>query len=312
MSLERPGDNMARPGLSRRDFRVMNSDVSLICGGTNPDRRLRRAEIWVLAYEARFSRFRESSELSRLNQMAGRPFRASPALFSLVKMAVDLANRSGGLFDPTMLGALEHAGYDRSFELLAANRQVQSGAPPRASFQQVGLDQSAREISLPAGVGLDLGGIGKGWAVDRLAKILGVPCLVNAGGDVFAAGVPGDGEKWRVGVANPFSAEEDLLMLSVRDRGVATSSSLTRRWQAGGAMLHHLIDPRTGEPSTSDAVQVTVVAPSATEADYHAKLTLLLGAEQGRAYLDREPTVEGLIVRADSSESRSSGLGQFL
>ncbi len=77
-------------------------------------------------------------------------------------------------------------------------------------------------------------------------------------------------------------------------------------------MLHHLIDPRTGEPSTSDAVQVTVVAPSATEADYHAKLTLLLGAEQGRAYLDREPTVEGLIVRADSSESRSSGLGQFL
>ena len=238
-----PGDDMERAGMARHDFRAMNTEISLACGGPNPGRRLGRAERWLLAYEERFSRFRGSSELSQLNQFAGRPFRASPSLFHLVELALELAHRSQGLFDPTILGALENAGYDRSFEHLSGARRRKRSRPPRASYQQVHLEPFVREISLPVGVGLDLGGIGKGWAVDRLARILSSPCPVNGGGDVFALGVPSDGEKWRVGIANPFNTKEDLLMLSVSDRGIATSSSLSRRWKAGNAVLHHLIDP---------------------------------------------------------------------
>src|SRR4029453_8351955 len=118
------------------------------------------------------------------------------------------------------------------------------------------------------------GGIGKGWAIDRLATMLGTPCLINGGGGVFAAGTPPDDDAWGGGGATPFHADRDLFVLRVVARGVATSSSLKRRWRVGDAMLHHLIDPRTGRPSDSDAVQVTVVAPTATEADYLAKGTL--------------------------------------
>jgi thiamine biosynthesis lipoprotein len=154
---------------------------------------------------------------------------------------------------------------------------------------------------LPEGGGIDLGGIGKGWAVDRLATMLGNPCLVNGGGDVYAAGRPPDAPAWYVGVEDPFAPSHDLAVLAIEDRGVATSSRLRRRWSDGHGLQHHLIDPSTGRPSDSDAVQVTVVAPTTLLADYHAKVALLLGSKAGLAYLGNEPEAEGLIVREDGA-----------
>jgi thiamine biosynthesis lipoprotein len=297
---------MTTQHLVRRDLRAMNSDIELVCCRPDSSHRLDRAASWLAAYEARFSRFRLLSELSRLNRSAGRPFRASPALFELVQLSLELAQRSNGLFDPTVLSALETAGYDRSFELLT-NRDNQRGLSRverpqqenRTSWIDVGLDPTTRAITLPPGTGIDLGGIGKGWAVDRLAAILGTPCLVNGGGDVSLRGHPPNEPAWRAGIADPFQPERDLCVLALTDRAVATSSTLKRRWQYNDTVLHHLIDPRTGHPSTSDAVQVTVVAPTAVLADYHAKVTLLLGPNAGLEYLQREPDVAGLIVTKD-------------
>ena len=306
-------DETTASAMARRDLRAMNSDVTLIAGAADAARRLDRAERWLAAYEARFSRFLPASELTRLNTAAGRPFRASPRLFALVSLALALARRSGGLFDPTVLHRLEDAGYDRSFELLAGNASSPRPArAPNGSWRDLRLDAGARTIELPAGLGIDLGGIGKGWAVDQLVAMIGRPGLVDGGGDVFAAGSPTDGPAWRVGVADPFQSERDLRLLRLVDRGVATSSSLKRRWTAGGAVLHHLIDPRTGRPSTSDAVQVTAIASSTLLADYHAKVALLLGARRGLEYLNREPAVEGIIVRADGSVIESRGLAAYL
>ena len=101
-------------------------------------------------------------------------------------------------------------------------------------------------------------------------------------------------------------------MLCVVDRGVATSSSLKRRWQANGLVLHHLIDPRTGRPSDSDAVQVTVVAESAVMADFHAKVALLQGVEAGVTYLDAVPHVEGLVVGSNGAAVQSRGLSAYM
>jgi thiamine biosynthesis lipoprotein len=293
--------------LVRRDFRAMNSDIELAGAGAGIDARLTRAERWLIAYEARYSRFRRLSELSRLNARAGRPVVVSKGLLELVELSLQLAKRSGGLFDPTVLRDLEASGYDRSFELItpAAARAHQRGS---ASWRDVRVDHAGRTVTLPEGVGIDLGGIGKGWAVDRMASILGRPCLVNGGGDVYAAGRPPGEDAWRIGIADPFRPEVDLSVVAVADRGVATSSTVKRRWRVGDAVLHHLIDPRTGRPSTSDAVQVTVVSSSAALADYHAKVALLQGADAALAYLEREADIEGLIVRRDGSLLTTTGL----
>jgi thiamine biosynthesis lipoprotein len=100
----------------RRDLRAMSSDIELVCYAPDAERRVRLAERWLRAFEERFSRFRPLSELSRLNAAAGRSVRISPQLFAMLHLALQLAERSGGIFDPTILRDLESAGYDRSFE----------------------------------------------------------------------------------------------------------------------------------------------------------------------------------------------------
>jgi thiamine biosynthesis lipoprotein len=299
--------------MQRRDVRAMNSDIELVCCTPDAERRLRRAERWLAAYEERYSRFRILSELSRLNASAGRPFKASPGLYELVRLALDFAQRSGGLFDPAVLPQLVAAGYDRSFELLTpAASAVRRPSKSRVSWRDVQLDPLARVITLPRGAGIDLGGIGKGWAVDRLASILGTPCMVNGGGDIYAAGRPPADDAWLVGVADPFHPEKDLVVLCLKDHGVATSSSLKRSWRAEGLMLHHLIDPRTGRPSESDAVQVSVVAQSAVLADFHAKVALLQGMRAGLDYLNRKPDVEGMLVTREGVVVSTKRLKAYL
>jgi thiamine biosynthesis lipoprotein len=299
--------------LQRLDLRAMNSDVELLCGAPDAGRRLRRAERWLKAFEARFSRFQPLSELSRLNASAGRPFVASPKLHRLVKAALDGAETHDGLFDPTVLSHLVAAGYDRSFDLVPPIRkESDAGSRRHFTWRDVSMDQTTRTITLPEGCGIDLGGIGKGLAVDAMAAILGTPCLVNGGGDVYAAGAPPDDTAWRVGVADPFASERDLMMLRVVDRGVATSSSLKRRWQIGDAMLHHIIDPRTGRPSDSDVVQATVVAEGACEADQLAKVALIAGSAVALRKLNLAVETEGVLVLRDGRVVQTDGLTAYL
>jgi thiamine biosynthesis lipoprotein len=295
--------------LARIDFCAMNSHIELFSVGEDSLRRLDRAQRWLRAFEARFSRFSQLSELSRLNRSGGRSFRASPALFQLAEVALNFAHRSGGVFDPTILMSLENAGYDRSFELIEGRQEPPAHQECLGAWQAVSLDPVRRLITLPPGVRIDLGGCAKGWAVDRMAALLGQPSLVNGGGDVFASGRPPDAPYWLVGVEGPFEPSRDLAVVAAEDRGIATSSVLRRRWRAGDAWAHHLIDSRTGRPSQADAVQVTAVAASCLLADFHAKVALLRGAEAGLQYLNDQPGVEGLLVRDDGSPVASRGFG---
>lgn len=290
----------------------MGTDIALTCVQESPAaRRLGRAERWLRGYEDRLSRFIPYSELSRLNASAGRPFQVSPLLFEFVRLSLRLAHRSGGVFDPTLLHQIEGAGYDRTFEEIKTGRRVATTAAG-PTFRSVRLEEKTRTIALPAGAGIDSGGIGKGYAADRLASILGSPCLVDAGGDIAAHGNPPDAEAWRIGVQDPFRPERDLAMLRVTDRGVATSSTMKRRWQTQMGEAHHLIDPATGAPARTNAAAVSVVAENATMADFHAKVALLKGVEGGLDYLNSEARVEGLIVDNDRQVFRTCALDRYL
>ncbi len=293
--------------MRRVSHRAMNCDIELIDCGRSSESRLARATSWLDAFEARFSRFSVSSELSGLNRRSGRWPRVSPLLFELLSLSLELARRSDGLFDPTILRCLEEAGYDRSFEAVGGEQtsQILAGG---FSWADVRTDPATRSVWLPPSTGIDLGGIAKGWAVDRLARYLRSDCLVNAGGDLYAAGTPEGGDAWLVGVQDPYEPERDVMTLAVRDRGVATSSQLKRRWLSSGLEANHLIDPRTQAPTESDVVQVTAVAATATLAECHSKVALLLGASAGLDYLNHEPDVEGVIVAGSGRVRVTAGL----
>jgi thiamine biosynthesis lipoprotein len=127
---------------------------------------------------------------------------------------------------------------------------------------------------------IDLGGIAKGWIVEKAARLLNQYvdiCGVSAGGDILLIGHPLDGRDWDVYLEDPRSPTETLAQLHVRSGAVATSSIMKRAWSQGEKIRHHLIDPRTGEPAQTDWLSVTVIAPSVITAEVYAKAILIAG-----------------------------------
>lgn len=246
--------------------------------------------------ERRFSRFRPDSELSRLNA-AEQPFPVSAQLFDVLRRARRYFEHTGGLFDPTIGAALIALGYDRPFAPGALDRRTKLASVPRCSFADILLDESTRTVTKPPHVQLDLGGIVKGWTVDAAAEILPCPAAIDAGGDASLRGDGPDGTGWIVDIEDPQDPRRTLLNLVVRDGAVATSGANRRRWAAGGEMVHHLIDPRTGRCAASDLAQVTVLAATAERAEVLAKAAFVLGARDGERFLESMRGVSGVLVR---------------
>lgn len=268
---------------------------------------------FFLRVEACFSRFLPDSELSRLNAKAGQRVRVSTLFEEVLGKALEFSARTGGLFDPTVLDALEDAGYDRTFEEIQEDaRPLTPGAHPAASWRDIRME--AGMVRLPEGVRLDLGGVAKGWAADSAARRLASlgPCLVDAGGDLVALGSPPGQPGWPIGVADPHRPHVDLAVLWLKDRGVATSGVDFRRWRRGGVVQHHIIDPRTRRPAKTDLLTVTVIAENVLEANLHALVALILGAQNGLSYLLAGGEVEALLVRDDGQAFTTPGFARYL
>jgi len=331
-----------------RVFRSMNTDVLAIVN-TDLERQkdaeaaLARVQALFEESEAVMSRFRPESELSRLNHSAGQPFDASPRLFEVVSDAISAASATDGVFDPTVLRAMIDAGYDRSFDEISAmsSRQITAStggggasttwgpagdlrrqasgstfaATRRApGWSQIQLNRSTRTILLPPDVGFDLGGICKGWMVDRAADLLRPlgNFAVDAGGDLYAGGYLADGGPWTIGVQDPFFLDRDMLTLAVRDRAVATSTIMRRRWSLDGRPQHHLIDPRTGHPSESGVALVTVLAESVASAEVMAKAALLMGPAAGKRFLEERRSLDWIMVTTEGKCELSPGIREAL
>jgi FAD:protein FMN transferase len=254
--------------------------------------------------EELLSRFLRESEISRLNAGANGPQWVSTLTFDAIRVALDAAASTGGLFDPTVYGAMLAAGYDRSFGATAAGGQAARAQQPwqAGRWREVRLDPERLTVTLPPGVGLDLGGIAKGWLADGVAARLGRygAALADLGGDIAFAGLPPDADAWLIDVDSPLGGSLGVLRLA-GDSGVATSGVTRRRWQTAADTQHHLIDPRTGMPAITDLLSVTVVAPSAASAEIAAKGVLLLGNALGRVALANAPRHAGLLVGRDGA-----------
>ena len=256
---------------------------------------------WFDEVDARLSRFRPESELSRLNAAPGDWFAASNVLYECTALAIESAESSGGLFDPTMLRQLCALGYDRDFAAIAHREAATTFELPvpaeRAAWHAIALDPRRRRIRLPVGIKLDFGGIAKGWAADvALVRYCAAfpGALVNVGGDLRAHGGPQPGELWSVGIRDPrleLSGIDDPathLATARLSRGAMASSGAVRRWWLrDGHRQHHLLNPRTGQPiplwtpggDEPDALiaTATAFAPTAAQAEVAAKVALLRG-----------------------------------
>jgi thiamine biosynthesis lipoprotein len=254
-------------------FRAMGTRVGVSAPDeASLDIALHRVRTRFAHEEARFSRFREDSELTRVNRAAGAPTPVSGAFAEVLALALAGARHSGGAFDPTVHDALLAAGYDADLdEVLAGARGALHPARPCERWRDITLHDG--RVLLPEGVHLDLGGIAKGWTADRAARDAVAAgnawVLVDAGGDLRIGGYPPPID---VAVEDPFAPGAEVLRLRLRGGALATSSTTRRSWGPG---LHHVIDPRTGSPSRSGVVQATVWAPTCAEAEVRATACLV-------------------------------------
>ncbi|HTZ43659.1 MAG TPA: FAD:protein FMN transferase [Jatrophihabitans sp.] len=224
------------------------------------------------------SRFRPGSELSRANALAGRPVPVSPLLVGLVETALAAARQSDGALDPTIGRDLVRLGYDRDIGEVLAGPVGDTGAPTArpANWRDVRLDRASGLLTVPAGTALDLGATAKAQTADRAAAELGArygcPVLVELGGDLAVAG---DKSDWQVTIAE--QAGTGGQQISLHAGGLATSTTTVRRWLAGDRPVHHIVDPRTGEPAGGRWRTVTVAAPSAVAANTCSTAAVVLG-----------------------------------
>jgi thiamine biosynthesis lipoprotein len=278
--------------MSSSSFRSMGCEI--VVGGATGGELEQVCELFS-ERDRIFSRFRADSELNRVNavQVAA----VSPEFARTLAVAFAAAVATDGLVDPTVGGAVVAAGYDRDFELLEPSPTLSGGAavPGVRSLRVADVF-----VQRPRGTTLDLNGVVKSLAADDAVRLLAGGGFVSAGGDVATQG--------GCVVSLPGGA-----VVTLRSGGIATSGPATRRWLLGGGWNHHLIDPRTGKPSTSRWSYVTVAAGDCVGADVAAKAAFLLDADgpdwlDERALAGRFVTANGAVVRnaawSDSVDAR--------
>lgn len=299
-------------------FRAMNTSVLLaVDGDPYAAFGLQEARFAIEQFEMRFSRFLPDSELSQLNTSNGTWTKVSPELFEMLALALSYHQQTNGLFDPSILPNLKRLGYDRSMDQIRKqNPSLRRSLPfPRADFAALELDLAQKRVRLPKGMEIDLGGIAKGWIVERTAKLLSQyaeVCAVNAGGDILFVGEPLDGFGWDVYLEDPRNPNQSLVPLHVRSGAVATSSITKRAWTQGVESRHHLIDPRTGQPAVSDWLSVTVFSANIVQAEVFAKAILIGGAGAADAMLTNCPRVAYLAVDRDGRFAGTENSKEYL
>lgn len=251
-------------------------------------------------FQKRFSRFENDSELSQFNASEGGE--VSPELFSLLWECKRFFVSTNGVFDPSILPVLEKIGYGDS------KKRVNGG-----TFALLVFDKETQSVTKPQHMSIDLGGIGKGYIVDKVADTLSKKYqsgIVDAGGDMRLWG--GDKEQvldyFAIDVEDAFQLEKSATTLLLSDCAVATSGTNRRKWEFAGKDYHHIIDPATATSADSGIAQVTVIAGRAAEADVYAKTLLILGLERGLRFA-QEKKIPALFI-TNTGERKSNDLFQ--
>ncbi len=262
--------------------------------------------------EELLSRSLSGSDVERLNRMAGKEaVEVSPETLLVVEAALEYSRLSEGAFDPTIAPLIDVWGFRDQQYRVPGQAEIES-ALSRVDYRLLQLDPEQGTLYLPeVGMSLDLGGIAKGYIVDRAMAVLsraGIKhAFLNAGGDIALLGGRPDGDPWRIGVRHPREDNKNIAVLPLIGGAVVTSGDYERTFEEDSVRYHHILDPSTGQPALLLS-SVTIVAPTTIEADALSTAVFVLGPRLGMALAEQLPGVEAVLVTAEMEILISSGL----
>ena len=263
--------------------------------------------------DALMSVWKEGSDILRINAAAGKAaVPVSPEVREVLQAAQEVSQWTGGKFDVTFAALSGLWKFDQDIDGRVPHRSEIAPRLPLIDYRELHVDDRAGTAGLArAGMAVNLGGIGKGYAIDRGVTILRGAGLsdfmIQSGGDLFVAGRRGE-RPWRVGLQDPRGAPDTLFAaIELTDAAFSTSGDYERYFIRDGHRYHHILDPDTGEPAPGSR-SVTIMAKRATVSDGLSTGVFILGGDEGMALIERLPDVEGVIVGADNRVRVSSGL----
>jgi len=292
-------------GLYQLQFQAMSTVCQIKCHGAPAPaiREFQQAAVaWVAQFEARYSRFLPDSLIGRINAAAGQNWvETDPDTDRLFNLCQELFFFTSGSFDPTALPLIELWNWKQRPPVLPSDDLIQ------ARRELVGWTKIQRRpggIFLPRpGMGLDLGGIGKEYAVDcvmELAIQRGLPnVLVDFGQDVRARGHSPGHKFWRIGLEDARSPGKTWAGVGVTDAAVATSGDYLRHFEINGRRFGHIVDPRTGYPTLNDCRAASIIGPTCTFAGLLATTVCILGAKEGLSLVELHPATAGAVTTPD-------------
>jgi FAD:protein FMN transferase len=290
-------------------FRAMSTHCQVKAHGT-PDPVLKtyfdNALDWVAWFEARYSRFIDDSLISRINQAAGREWvEIDPETEVLFNLCQEMIFFTSGVFDPTSLPLIKLWNWKAQPPTVPSHEAI-AKAQKLVGWSSVRRRKGA--VMLPVqGMMIDLGGIGKEYAVDRVVQMgldVGLTnVLVDFGQDVRVHGRAANNTTWRIGLENPHKPGSCWAALSVSNAAVATSGDYVRHFVHDGRRYGHIIDPRTGYPSDNGTMSVSIIAPHCTFAGILSTAAFILGPQDGLKMMRVCPGVEGVITTENDNHA---------
>lgn len=283
---------------------AMGTSFEIYLYASGPERA---SELFEMAFdeiervEEALSNYRPSSELSRINANASEgPVVTDKEVFDLLAQALDYSQRSDGAFDITVGKLMKAWGFFRGSGHFPSDQEL-TLARQQAGWQNVKLDQRARSIYfLKRDIELDLGGIGKGYALDRVAELLseaGVKAaLISSGSSsIYAIGAPPGKVGWPVRIPDPMDRTRTLCTILLKGESLSTSGSYEKFFQLNGRTYCHIMDPRTGRP-VEGMLQTTVITPKATDSDALSTAVFVMGPQPSAKLLDKITGASALLV----------------
>ncbi|PEB50672.1 hypothetical protein CON65_18500 [Bacillus pseudomycoides] len=294
-------------------FRAMNTEVQVKGDAPWNSSWSRKLKECFFAFESICSRFLNFNELAMVNRAPiGAKIKVSPILFDVLKEAIRYAEMTDYYFNPLMARRMERMGYDRSFDQITDVGSTIDNDIGKGDCNSFQFDHHASAIVKQTSEKVDLGGIGKGWVVDRGARLMRqagvVNGILNAGGDLT---VWGNQEKV-IGIADPEKEERDIAQFYFLQGCMATSNKKHRSWKQGSFVRHHLLDGQTGLQAESDVIQATVFAKSTAESEVIAKVLCILSFHEGILWmLEHFPHAAAVIIDENGKVKVSATIKRY-
>lgn len=304
----------AGPKLYRQSEFLLNTLVEITVASLNEqdaEQAISAAFEEMRRVEALLTRYRSDSQITRINQLAGEDqfVPVNREVRDILQRSLHYSVLMDGLFDITVGPLIDLWGIGTDHERIPEVSKLQQ-VLQQIDYRNVEIrDEQGVRLRYPE-MTLDLGGIAKGYSIDRGIEVLQshniTSALLNAGGDIRCIGTKPDGTPWRIGIRHPRKQNEILGVFELRDNAVATSGDYERFFVHQGIRYHHIFVPDTGMPAR-ECQSVTILTDTAEKADVLATSVFIMGPQQGIAFIEEQTDVEGMIIRADGEIIQSSG-----